>query len=48
MRILVAIAAVLALSGSAALACGGKTAYLKFQQDKTAERTAPPAADTAS
>ena len=47
MRILIAVATMLALSGSAALACNGKTAWLKNQSDKSAERTAPPT-DTAS
>jgi hypothetical protein len=48
MRILIAVATILALSGSAALACSGKTAWLKQQSDKTAERVAPPTGDTAS
>ena len=48
MRIMIAVATVLALSASGAFACGGKTAWLKHQQDKTAERVAPPTGDTAS
>jgi hypothetical protein len=48
MRIMIAVATVLALSASGAFACAGKTAWLTSQQDKTAERMAPPTGDTAS
>jgi hypothetical protein len=47
MRILIAVATVLAFSGSAALACNGKTAWLKNQSEKAAERTVPSTGNTA-
>ncbi|MFO1143875.1 MAG: hypothetical protein U1E59_16160 [Amaricoccus sp.] len=49
MRMLIAIATMVALSGSAAFACSGKTAWMLKHQDQAASaRTAPPADETSS